>query len=248
MRMFAILLLVTASVFAEEPIAPERRKEMIAALEQQKRSLDEAIKAKPDAIESLSRRGDLRLFLGDAKGAVEDFEKEIQLDPSHDAPHWRLGIAYYFAGDFAKSAAQFSKYHAYDNRDRENGIWQFLANARVRGIEAARKEMLEYTRFDREPFPDLYDMFAGKKTGAEVLAAAEKKGLKDDALVMFFAHYYVGLNEQTLGNTEAAAEHLAKAVRLAQEARAGGGPGYMGHVARLHYEARDSAIGAAAKK
>ena len=222
---------------------------MLERMEEQKKGIDTELQKNPDSVEWLSRRGDLRLFLGDAKGAVEDFEKEIKLDPSHDAPHWRLGIAYYFAGDYAKSAAQFAKYHAYDNRDRENGVWQFLANARVKGIEAARKEMLEYTRFDREPFPDLYEMFAGKKTGADVLSGAEKKGLKDDALVMFFAHYYVGLNEQLLGSGAAATDHLAKAVKLSLEARAGGGPGYMGQVARLHYEAakKPDAVGAAPK-
>ncbi len=210
---------------------------MLERMEKQKKGIDAELQKNPDGVEWLSRRGDLRLFLGDEKGAVADFEKEIKLDPSHDAPHWRLGIAYYFAGDYAKSAAQFAKYHAYDSRDRENGVWQFLANARVKGIEAARKEMLEYTRFDREPFPDLYEMFAGKKTAAEVLSGAEKKGLKEDALVMFFAHYYVGLNEQLFGNAAAANDHLAKAVKLSLEARADGGPGYMGQVARLHYEA-----------
>jgi lipoprotein NlpI len=237
MRTLLISLALTCALFADEPISAEIRQQIITALEQQKSGIDAELKTNPESVEWRSRRGDVRLFLGDAKGAVEDFEKEIALDPSRDAPHWRLGIAYYFAGEFAKSAAQFAKYHAYDNHDRENGIWHFLANARVRGVEAARKEMLEYTRFDREPFPDLYEMFAGKKTGAEVLAGAEKKGLKDNARVMFFARYYVGLNEQLLGNHSAAKAHLATAVKLTGQAGSSGGPGYMGQVARLHWEA-----------
>jgi lipoprotein NlpI len=168
---------------------------------------------------------------------VEDFESMIALDPKQDAPHWRLGIAYYFAGDFAKSAKQFEKYHAYDDRDRENGVWKFFAQARVDGIAKAQKEMLEYKRFDREPFPGIYDMLAGKITTADVLADMQKKNLSDDALVMFFTHYYIGWFEQLNGKADAAKEHLGKAVELAQKAGAGGGPGYMGQVARLHYEA-----------
>ncbi len=210
---------------------------MIASFEKSRAEADAAIAKDSGSVEWLTRRGDARLFLGDAKGAVADFEKEIALDPSHDAPHWRLGIAYLFAGEFAKSARQFEKYHAYDNRDRENGVWQFLANARVVGVEKARGAMLEYTRFDREPFPALYEMFAGKKSGADVLAEMEKKGVADNALVMFFAHYYAGLNEDLLGHRDAARGHLAKAVSLAMKAGARGGPGYMGQVARLHYEA-----------
>jgi hypothetical protein len=65
----------------------------------------------------------------------------------------------------------------------------------------------------------------------------EKKSLSENAAVMFFAHYYIGLNEDLLGHKEAAREHLAKAVALSMKSNARGGPGYMGQVARLHYEA-----------
>ncbi len=233
----ALLTLALVAAAAEPPLSADARREIIAAFEQRKKAADAALEASPKDVQALSRRGDARLFLADAKGAVADFEQEIALDPSHDAPHWRLGIAYYFAGDFAKSAKQFEKYQTYESGDRENGIWKFLAQAHADGIEKARKGMIEYTRFDREPFPALYDMFAGKKTGAEVLAETEKKGLKDDALVMFFAHYYIGLNEELLGHADAARDHLALALKLAMQAGADGGPGYMGQVARLHYEA-----------
>lgn len=231
----AILLLSAAA--GEPPLSPETRQRMIAGFERARSEADEALAQEPDSADWLTRRGDARLFLGDFKGAVTDFEREVALDSSRDVKHWRLGIAYLFAGDFAKSARQFEKYHAYDGRDRENGVWQFLANARVAGVGKARGAMLEYTRFDREPFPALYEMFAGKKTGPEVLAEMEKKGLGDDALVMFFAHYYVGLDEDLHGRRESAREHLGKAVALALKAGARGGPGYMGQVARLHYEA-----------
>ena len=99
------------------------------------------------------------------------------------------------------------------------------------------KPRLKLRSSAREPFPAVYEMLAGKKTGAEVLAEMEKKGHGEDALVMFFAHYYVGLNEDLLGRKDAARGHLAKAVALAMKAGARGGPGYMGQVARLHYEA-----------
>ena len=237
-RLFLSVILLASGALAEDaPLSAESRREMIAAFEKSRTESDAALAKEPSGTEWLTRRGDARLFLGDAKGAVADFAKEIAVDPSHDAPHWRLGIAYHFAGDFAKSAKQFEKYHAFDGRDRENGVWQFLANARVVGLEKARATMLEYTRFDREPFPAVYEMLAGKKTGAEVFAEMEKKGHGDDAQVMFFAHYYVGLNEDLLGHKDAAREHLAQAVTLAMIAGARGGPGYMGQVARLHYEA-----------
>lgn len=234
--LFTALALTHISSAADGPLPPEIRANLIQSLEKTRTEADEALAKDPSSLKWLTWRGDARLFLGDAKGSVADFEKEIALDPSHDAPHWRLGIAYFFAGDYAKSAKQFEKYHAYDGHDRENGVWHFLGNARIVGLEKARTQMLEYTRFDREPFPAIYEMLAGKKTGADVLAEMDKKGLGEDSLVMFFAHYYIGLNEELLGHKDAAREHLAKAIAFWVKAGASGGPGYMGQVARLHYE------------
>lgn len=233
LRTFLVLILAANVLLAgESPISPEAREQLQKVLLARLKSAEDALAKTPDDTDLLSQRGDARLFAGDAKGAVVDFEKEIALDPSHDAPHWRLGIAYYFAGEFAKSARQFAKYHAFDGHDRENGVWKFFAQARVDGIEKARKEMLEYTAFDREPFPAIYDMLAGKTTTAEVLADLEKRSLQNDPQVMFFAHYYIGVNEEILGHAGAAREHLAAAVRLSVQARSG----YMGQCARLHFE------------
>jgi lipoprotein NlpI len=223
---------------------PEWRTPLIAKFTDDLKSLDAALATSPDSIPLLSQRGDRHLFLGHFAPAVADFERTIMLDPAQDAPHWRLGIAYYFAGQFEKSARQFEKYHAYDGRDRENGIWKFLAQARFEPIEKARAEMLEYTQFDREPFPSLYDMFAGKKSPNEVLAEIERKGLTGEMQVVFFGNYYAGLEEARLGHRERGLALLEKAVALPQ-ARAAGGPGYMWQVARLHWERLRA--GAAAK-
>lgn len=222
---------VDADVFTAE-----ERGRMKAEFSQRIAASDEALAKDPKLTGAYSERGDGHLFLGEYREAVADFEKMIALDPAQDAPHWRLGIAYFFAGEQAKSARQFEKYHPYDGRDRENGIWKFLAQAKGEGIEKARAEMLVYTRFDREPFPSLYEMFAGKKSPDEVLAEIEKKGLAKDEGVMFFANYYCGLEEELRGNRARALELLQKAVASPLGRGARGGPGYMWQVARLHWE------------
>lgn len=205
-----------------------------ASLKADVQRLTAALAATPDSIRLLSQRGDALLFLGRFKESVADFEKMIALDPAQDAPHWRLGIAYYYAGDFAKSSAQFLKYQSYEAGDRENGIWKFMADVPVHGLEKARTMMVEYTRFDREPFPDLYRMFAGTLTGDEVLSALKTKGLARDGAPQFFAHYYVGVNEGLLGRREQALALLNKAVDSAWGRTAEGGPAYMWRCARLH--------------
>ncbi len=212
------------------------RATMLAGYEKELMDLNVAINESPTAVGLFSKRGDRHLFLGHFREAVSDFEKMIALDSKQDAPHWRLGIAYYFAGDFAKCAAQFQKYHDFDGRDRENGIWKFLADSKTMGLEAGRKAMLPYTAFDREPFPSLYEMFAGRKTGDEVLAEVQKKALAKDGAVMFFAHYYVGLNADLLGDRVRARELLERAVDSPWGRTAENGPAYMWQVARLHRE------------
>ena len=240
MKIFLLSLLCVLPFLATAQVAepltwPEWRAPILEKFTQELKELDEALLSSPDAVPLLSQRGDRHLFLGHFKQSVADYERMIILDPAQDAPHWRLGIAYYFTGQFEKSAKQFEKYHAYDGRDRENGIWKFLAQEKAEGLPKARAQMLEYTKFDREPFPSLYEMFAGTKTPDEVLAEIVRKGLDDNVQVSFFGSYYAGLDEEILGHRTRALALLERAVSLPQ-ARASGGPGYMWQVARLHWE------------
>jgi lipoprotein NlpI len=221
---------------AEPPLPAHERTAMLAQFAAEVSALDKAIDENPRDPANFSRRGDRFLFLGNFAAAVADFERMIVLDPAQDAPHWRLGIAYHFTHQFAKSSKQFEKYHAYDGVDRENGIWKFLADVKVIGLEPARRAMLVYHRFDREPFPALYEMFAGRKTTTEFLAELERRGLTGNQRVMFFARYYAGLNEDLAGRRDSAITLLREAVANPWGRTAEGGPAYMWQVARLHYE------------
>ena len=231
-----VLCSMWAAVAGEPPLPAQDRATMLADFSRQITTLSQAIATSPDEVSLYSRRGDRHLFLGQFNAAVADFENMIRIEPAQDAPHWRLGIAYYFAGEFAKSAKQFEKYHRYDGADRENGIWKFLGDVKVLGLAPARRVMLVYTRFDREPFPALYDMFAGTKTTEDLLAGIKERRLADDPRVMFFANYYAGLNEHILGQHEKALVLLREAVANPWGRTAEGGPAYMWQVARLHYE------------
>jgi lipoprotein NlpI len=235
---FGILIGTATLVPAGETAMPAAdRTAMLAEFEAQIAALTAALAKSPRDVALYSRRGDRHLFLAHFRESVADFEKMIALDPTQDAPHWRLGIAYYFAGDYAKSAKQFEKYHAYDGRDRENGIWKFLADVKAAGLEPARQRMLGYTRFDREPFPSLYEMFAGQRSTDDLFAGIKSRGVDGQPSVLFFANYYGGLNEEILGHPERAIALLRAAVASSWGRTAEGGPAYMWQVARLHYEA-----------
>lgn len=235
---FALLIAAgpAAAAPAGSPVPAAEVEALRASFRERIATLDRAIREDPANPALYSRRGDAHLFLGHFASAVADFEKMIALDPAEDAPHWRLGIAYYFAGQFARSSAQFAKYHAYDSRDRENGIWKFLADVKLHGLEGARQSMLPYLRFDREPFPKLYDLLAGRLAASGFFADLRNRGLEGDARVMFFANYYAGLHADLTGDRTQARALLHAAVANTWGRTAEHGPAYMWQVARLHYE------------
>src|SRR5690606_10326196 len=122
------LPLLAISLALVSSLARASAQQMIQQLENDLPAASAVVAEKPGDTAALSRVGDLHLFLQQYPQAVAAFEEMIALDPAQDAPHWRLGIAYHFAGQYEKSSRQFAKYHAYDARDRENGVWKFLAD------------------------------------------------------------------------------------------------------------------------
>lgn len=222
----------------EHPLSADERGMLKARFEQQIERLTKEIAAAPKSVSGYSRRGDAFFFAGQFDAAVADYNTMVSLDPSLKTSHWRRGIAWFYAGQYKDAAHQFEIYHSFDDVDRENGIWRFLSQTKAVGIETARKGLLKYKKDDREPFPDVYRLFAGDRTPDEVMAAIERAEIEDDERQkrMFYAHLYIGLSESNAGRTDSARTHLREAVANPWGRSAGGGPGWMWHVARIHYE------------
>lgn len=243
-RVFALLsaclLLSGSRLPAAEPtpLSPAQRTQLEDRLRMQLTAATRMIDAEPDQLAGWSSRGDARFFLVDFDGAVADYSRMVELNPALDTSHWRRGIAYFYAGEYEKAARQFERYHSYDNVDRENGIWRYLSQHKAYGREKAREGLLKYEKDDRQPFPDVYRLFAGKITPEEILANIAAADVSDNERDqrLFYAHLYIGLNHAVEGNEAAARSHLGKAVASTWPRRAGYGPNYMWHVARLHYD------------
>lgn len=214
-------------------------------------ALSRQIEAHPGTLRLYSQRGDLRFFLGDFPRAVADYSKMVELDPEVDTSHWRRGIAYFYAGDFKAAGEQFERYHSYDQVDRENGIWRYLSQRKALGQEKAREGLLKYEKDDREPFPDVYRLFAGTIEPKAILERInESKELSPDEREkrLFYAELYIGLNEAVEGRNESAIRFLKRAVVNTWAEDAGYGPHYMWQVARLHLEQLQRAAVPAAEK
>ncbi|HET6423872.1 MAG TPA: tetratricopeptide repeat protein [Planctomycetaceae bacterium] len=224
--------------FADPPIAAEKLTTMQTAW---KKTIDEssaAIEKSPEEINLFSRRGDAYFFAGQFDKAVDDYSTMVRLSPEVDGSHWRRGIAYFYAGKYDEAAAQFERYHSFDNVDRENGIWRYLSQVKAVGREKARAGLLKYAKDDREPFPAVYELFAGRITPDAILKGIAEAKISDKEREprLFYAQLYIGLNEFIEGREKTAQEHLDKAVRNTWAPTAGYGPHYMWQVARLHEE------------
>ena len=106
--------------------------------------------------------------------------------------------------------------------------------ARGESVKKARESFIPIERDSRVPMKQVHALFAGRGTTADVLAAAQAgappaEELKDR---LFYAHLYIGLYQEALGDNRAAKEHLLKA---AQDYAA---DHYMGDVARVHVKLR----------
>ena len=167
---------------------------------------------------------------------MADYDKLNQLDESQSSSNWRRGIALFYAERYQEAAEQFERYHSFDQVDRENGIWRYLSQFKADGLEAARKGLLRYKKDDREPFPAVYQLFAGQTSEEQILDAIRSAKISDEdrAGRLFYAHLYVGLNHAVENRPEFAQQSLANSTANRWPLKNGYGPTFMWHVGRLH--------------
>jgi lipoprotein NlpI len=162
---------------------------------------------------------------GRVEQSLAGFDRVALLSPS-EAPYlWQRGIAQYYAGKFRECRDMFVSHRTVNPDDVENAAWHFLCAARAESPEAARKQMLPVGPDARVPMREVYRMFKGEMTQAQVLKAAGS-----DPTAQFFARLYIGLYLEATGNREAGRAQI----EIAAEDRYARAGGYMHDVARVH--------------
>lgn len=183
----------------------------------------------PKRAAAYDHRGSEQFILGRIKESLDDFDKFLELQPEAAPGHWKRGISLYYAGRYEHGRKQFKDGDKIFADDVENAVWHFLCNAKLQGIDKARAEMLKTGKDKRVPMMEVYDLFIGKCKPADVMAAAEAGDVPADLRKqqLFYAHLYLGLYYDSLGEKRKALEHMNLAAgkyRL----------GYMGDVAHVH--------------
>ncbi len=188
----------------------------------------------PTLDDALDHRGSAAFLTGRIADSARDFDRYVERRPEELPGHWRRGITLYYAGRFEEGARQFAAYEKVDTNDVENAVWHYLCNARAVGPAQARTKMLKIGKDRRVPMTEVYEMFLGRKTPADVLAAAEAGTVSKDERRqrLNFAHLYLGLYYESQGDPARSLEHMTRAAGDYAM------PNYMGDVARVHRDLR----------
>lgn len=183
------------------------------------------------------RRGGEQFKLGKIKESIEDFNIFIKASPKDEAAHWRRGISFYYAGQYAEGAKQFVDGQIAYGTDVENAFWHYICMAKKDGVEKARKGILPIElsaggRFPdtRVPMKEIYDLIQAKGKPADVLVAAMNAKLdgEDKNEALFYANLYLGLFYDADGNAAKSKEHMTVAVEKHKISH------YMWDVANVH--------------
>ena len=183
-----------------------------------------------DSPREMMRRADAALWRGEIDEAVTGFDRVIALVPEYGPELWQRGIALYYAGRFEDCRAQFESHRLVNPNDVENAAWHFLCVAQASSRDAAVEALLPVGPDRRVPMREVYEMFAGRATPDEVLAAAGSTQAGT-----FYGQLYVGLYLEAVGEEDRALTHLA----IAASDRFAAMGGYMYQVARLHLTLRE---------
>ena len=176
-------------------------------------------------IQVILDQADKDLQSGRIAQSVAGFDEVIKRSPEHAPYLWQRGIALYYAGRYKDCQLQFESHRSVNPADVENAAWHFLCVAKGSSVSAARAALLPVGVDRRTAMREVYEMFRGRLTPDQVMAAAE-----DDPTGLFYANLYVGLFYDVTGDAARTRQYIAAAAD--EKYRRLGG--YMHSVARVH--------------
>lgn len=162
---------------------------------------------------------------GRVEQSAAGFDQLAKLIPDQAPELWQRGIAQYYAGRFRDCRDMFISHRTVNPADVENAAWHFLCVARAESPAAARTQILPVGADARVPMREVYQMFQGRATPAQVLAAAGS-----DPSAQFFGRLYIGLYLEATGDPAKGRTQI----EMAADPRYAQVGGYMHDVARVH--------------
>lgn len=171
-------------------------------------------------------------FAAKPKESVAAFDRLIKLQPDAKPSLWQRGLALYHADQFKEGREQFEVHQTVNPNDVENAAWHFICVARAAGLDEAKKNLIPISGDGRVPMKEVHDLFAGKGSAEAVMKAAESGDESARKNQLCYAHLYLGLYYEALGETAKAKDHMLKAAIDYKQDH------YMGKCAQVHVKLR----------
>jgi lipoprotein NlpI len=186
----------------------------------------------PASPRALIQAGQTAFFDARIDDSVAAFDKLIALAPTIKPQLWQRGLSIYYKGDYKAGREQFESHQTYNTNDVENAAWHFICVARAENVEAARKALIPIEGDGRVPMKEVHDLFAGKGSPEAVLKAAATEDEEARRNHLCYAHLYLGLYFEALGDDTRAKDHILKAATDYRMDH------YMGKCAQVHARVR----------
>jgi lipoprotein NlpI len=147
---------------------------------------DQAIKLDPKLARAYNNRGVVFYHKQDYDRAIADYSQAIQLDANYAPSFDKRGIAYDDKQDYEHAIADYNQALLLDPRYTYPALWRYVA--RARNGQNGRAELETFAaKMNPAEWPyAVAELFLGKKTEEETLAAAKDPSTKCEA------HFYIG--------------------------------------------------------
>ena len=188
--------------------------------------------AQPETPSALFSSGVRLFFAGKPAESSAAFDRLVEIQPEAEPELWQRGLALYYAGRFADGRRQFELHRTVNPADVENVAWHFACVARDQGPEQARQAIIPVGEDRRVPMREILDLFAGRAAPEIVLVAAEAGPEQGRRNQRCYAHLYLGLYFEAIGDAEKAKRHMLLAADTYSMDH------YMGKVAQVHCRVR----------
>ncbi len=161
--------------------------------------LNQVVSRHPEHVGGRSMRGATHLALGQPPEAIVDYRAVQQVSPDQPGANADLGLALYFAGEFAEAASYFSRAIELQPQMRFLKPWQYAALRQDGANEAARAVADEVTSrpADQRDWFDLLTLvLSGAVAEQELMAAVASPDDPRRDAQLCEAHYFLGLRQR----------------------------------------------------
>jgi len=180
-----------------------------------------AIQLDPKNAAAYHSRGVARTMKGDLDGALADYNRAIELDPKDAATYNNRAGLFFLVRNWGAALEDYNRFFELSEEGQEDPrLYVWLIHARTGQTDAANKELVDYLQ-QRANTADWFSTVAsyllGRKSDADLLAAAKSSDKKKENGQLCEAWFYIGMKKVIGGDKSGAQDCFNKSLATDQK-------------------------------